>query len=562
MRRMRSTLCWLPLLLALAATACAPPAPKADLVLHHGKLVTVDAQHPEAQAIAIQGDTIAAVGSDAEIAPWIGPQTKVIDLGGKLAIPGFVEGHGHFLSLGEAKMALDLTTAKSWDEIVEKVRQAAAKAQPGEWILGGGWHQDKWESRPEPNVEGFPVHAALSAAAPDNPVLLSHASGHAAFANAAAMAAGGVTAATPDPPGGEILRDAAGQPTGLFREEAEALVSRQGPPSEAELLKAIELASEDCLAKGVTSFQDAGSPVPLVDLYRRLAAEKKLRLRLWVMFRDLDERIAAALPSYEAAPPDEFFKAGGIKHAADGALGSRGAWLLAPYSDQPGSTGLNTTPIPVIEATAKLAIDHGLQLCVHAIGDRANRETLDLFARTFAAHPEKKDLRWRVEHAQHLDPADIPRFAQLGVIASMQAIHCTSDGPWVPARLGAERCAAGAYVWRQLLDSGAVVSNGTDAPVEDVDPIPGFYAAVTRQMKNGEAFYPAEKMTREEALKAYTLSAAYAAFQENQKGSLTAGKLADITVLSRDLMTIPEDEIPGTQVVMTIVGGKVAFERK
>lgn len=551
-------------LVALAlplALACAAPSPKpADFVLTGGKIATQDPARPLAEALAVSGDRIAAVGSAAEIAAFIGPATKVVSLEGRFAMPGFIEGHGHFLGVGQARMQLDLTTAKSWEEIVAKVAEEAKTAAPGAWILGGGWHQEKWERVPEPQVEGFPVHNALSAASPNNPVFLDHSSGHAVFVNAKAMELGGVSAATPNPEGGEILRDALGRPTGLFRETAASLVARQTPPTEAELLEAIDLASEECLRKGVTSFQDAGSSVSLVNLYGQLAAENKLRLRLWVMYMDSNEALRAALAQGKPAA-NSFFEAGGIKHQIDGALGSRGAWLLAPYSDLPSSTGLNTTTLATIEESAAIAVENRLQLCVHAIGDRANRETLDLFERTFKAHPDKKDLRWRVEHAQHLDPADIPRFAQLGVVASMQAVHCTSDGPWVPQRLGEERSRSGAYVWRQLIASGAVVSNGTDAPVEDVNPIPGFYAAVTRRMKNGAAFFPEEKMTREEALAAYTTQAAYAAFEENDKGLLAPGKLADIVVLSQDLLTVPEDKILDTQVLTTIVSGKIVYQR-
>jgi len=554
----------LPLALALLLTACAPgvPAPPpADRVLTHGKIVTLDEAVPIAEALAIRGDRILAVGTVEEIEALIGPETEVIDLGGQLAIPGFIEGHGHFLGVGEARMQLDLMHGANWDEVVALVAEAVAGAEPGEWITGRGWHQEKWDRVPEPNVEGIPYHDSLSAISPDNPVVLTHASGHASFANARAMELGGVTAATPDPPGGTILRAPDGTPIGAFRETASDLVARKTPPTEAERIRAVELAGEDCLSKGITSFQDAGSTVDLVDLYRRLAEEGKLPVRLWVMLRDSNESLAAAIPRYAAAEPDPWFKVGGIKHAIDGALGSHGAWLLEPYSDLPESTGLNTTPIATIEESAELAIDHGLQLCVHAIGDRANRETLDLYERTFAAHPDKKDLRWRIEHAQHLAPEDIPRFARLGVIASMQAVHCTSDGPWVPQRLGAERSALGAYMWRALLDSGAVVTNGTDAPVEDVDPIPSFYAAVTRRLADGTEFYPEQTMTRMEALRSYTLSNAYAAFEETLKGTLSPGKLADITVLSRDILTVPEEEIPGTEVVYTLVGGEVAYAR-
>jgi predicted amidohydrolase YtcJ len=545
------------------AAACHPPAPAvepAELVLRNGKIATVDPARPEARALAARGDAIVAVGSEEEIRPYVGPSTRVIDLEGRLAIPGFIEGHGHFLSVGRAKMQLALAKARNWEEIVAMVAEAAKTAAPGTWITGRGWHQEKWDATPEPNVDGIPFHHGLSAVSPDNPVLLDHASGHAVFANAKAMQLAGVSAATADPEGGTIVRDAAGNPTGYFRETAADLVERQGPPTEAEVLQAIDLATDECLGKGISSFQDAGSPVELVDLYRRLADEGTLRLRLWVMFRDANAKLAEAIPRHRALPANRYFKAGGIKHAIDGALGSHGGWLLEPYTDLPSSTGLNITPIPVIEESARLALAHGLQLCVHAIGDRANRETLDLFERNLAGSADGRKLRWRVEHAQHLHPDDVPRFAELGVVASMQAVHCTSDGPWVPARLGAERAASGAYVWRSLLDAGAVVSNGTDAPVEDVSPIASFYSAVARRLSNGEAFYPAQRMSREEALASYTLSAAYAAFQEGEKGSLAPGKLADVTVLDRDILTVPEEEIPATQVVYTIVGGKVAYE--
>jgi predicted amidohydrolase YtcJ len=547
------------------ASSCRPPGPPvepADLVLTGGKIVTLDDARPEARALAARRDSIVAVGSEEEIRPFVGPATRVIDLGGRLAIPGFIEGHGHFLGLGQSRMQLDLTRARTWEEIVAMVAEAARSAEPGAWLTGRGWHQEKWEHPPAPNLEGLPFHASLSAVSPDNPVVLEHASGHAVFANARAMELGGVTAATPDPPGGTIVRDATGAPIGYFRETASGLVERQGRPTEAEVLRAIELATDESLAKGIASFQDAGSPVELVELYRRLADEGKLRLRLWVMYRDRNDRLAAAIPRHLALPPSRFFRAGGIKHTLDGALGSHGAWLLEPYADLPGSTGLNTTPLPVVEESARLALEHGLQLCVHSIGDRANRETLDLFERAFAGRPDGKDRRWRIEHAQHLHPDDIPRFARLGVIASMQGVHCTSDGPWVPERLGAERSRSGAYVWRSLLDSGAVVSNGTDAPVEDVSPIASFYASVSRRMANGESFYPEQRMTRQEALRSYTLSPAYAAFQEGEKGSLSPGKLADVTVLDRDILTIPEEEIPATQVVYTVVGGKVAYSRR
>jgi predicted amidohydrolase YtcJ len=554
----------------LALCACAAFAQPADLVLLNGKIVTVNAAQPVVQALAARGDRITALGSNADAAKWIGPQTRVIDLHGQLAIPGFIEGHGHFTGVGEYRLGLDLREAKTWDQIVAQVARAAKQAKPGEWILGRGWHQSKWDHAPDPNVEGFPLHASLDAVSPDNPVLLTHASGHAVFVNAKAMEAAGITRETKNPAGGEILKDASGAPTGLLRETAQQLANRAHEAflakrtkeqAAADLRKVIEIASKECLSKGITSFEDAGSPLETADMFRAMAARNELTLRLWVMLRG-PGTTGADLEKYRT------IDAGGsrltiraIKHYMDGALGSRGAWLLAPYADKPDSTGLNVEEPSAIHAAAELAIAHGYQLCVHAIGDRANRVVLDNYESVFKEHPDKKDLRWRIEHAQHIDPADIPRFGKLGVIAAMQAIHCTSDAPYVLLRLGPKRAEEGAYVWQKLMKSGAVVANGTDAPVEDVSPIANYYAAVTRRTKDGTVFYGDQRMSRDEALKSYTWNNAFAAFQEKEKGSLEVGKLADITVLSKDILTVPENQILATDVKYTIVGGKVMFEQ-
>ena len=579
-RPMRKTICrraWTLVSLASLAFltfACAgkPKVEPATLVLNQGKIVTVDDQKPEAQALAARGDTIVAVGTNEEIKPYIGPQTRVVDLRGRLAIPGFIDGHGHFTGVGEARITLNLTKVKNWDEVVAMVKDAALKARPGEWIRGRGWHQDKWDQKPQPAVEGFPTHHSLSGASPNNPVVLTHSSGHASFANAKAMELAGVTGRTPNPPGGEILKDQKGAPTGLFRETASRLLraaydkAREGMKPEeleAETRREVQLADEEVVAKGVTSFQDAGSSFETIDVFKRVAAEGKLGVRLFVMIRDTNERMAMRLSASRLIDGhDRHLTVRAIKHTIDGALGSRGAWLLEPYSDLPSSTGLNTTPVATVEETAKLAMANGYQLCVHAIGDRANRETLNIFEAAFKANSDKKDVRWRVEHAQHLSLADIPRFGQLGVIASMQGIHCTSDAVFVPARLGDRRSEEGAYVWQKLMKSGAVVSNGTDAPVEDVDPLPNFYATVTRKLADGSTFYPDQRMSRAEALRSYTLNAAFAAFEEASKGSLKAGKLADIVVLSKDILTVPEEEIKDARVDYTIVGGKVLHEVK
>jgi len=560
--------------LALVLVACErkPTVEPATLVLNQGKIATVDEQKPEAQALAARGDTIVAVGTNEEIAAYVGPQTRVVDLAGRLAIPGFIEGHGHFTGVGEARIVLNLMSVKNWDEVVAMVKEAAAKAGPGVWIRGRGWHQEKWDKRPEPAVEGFPTHHSLSAVSPDNPVVLGHSSGHASFANAKAMELAGVTRRTRNPPGGEILKDAKGEPTGLFRETADGLLdaaydkAREGmkpEEREAEIRRQVQLAVEEAVSKGVTSFQDAGSSFETIDVFKKVAAEGNLALRLWVMIRDSNERMAQKLASYRLVDGyGKHLTIRAIKHTLDGALGSRGAWLLEPYSDMRSSTGLETTPVATVEETAGLALANGYQLCVHAIGDRANREALNIFEAAFQAHPDKKDLRWRIEHAQHLHPADIPRFGKLGVIASMQGIHCTSDAVFVPARLGAKRSEEGAYVWQKLMKSGAIVSNGTDAPVEDVDPIVSYYATVTRRLKDGSTFYPDQRMSRQEALRSYTRNAAYAAFEEGSKGSLGVGKLADVTVLSKDILTVPDEEIRSARVDYTIVGGKVVYEKK
>jgi len=551
----------------IVAAAAAQPA---ELVLRNGKIATMNPAQPTAEALAARGGRIVALGGSADVQPLIGAHTRVIDLHGQLAIPGFIEGHAHFTGIGEYRLGLDLREARTWDDIVAQVARAARQARPGEWIVGRGWHQSKWATPPDPNVEGFPLHASLDAVSGDHPVLLEHASGHASFVNAKAMELAGVTRATPNPKGGEILKDAAGDPTGLLREAAQGLVSRaleqwraQRTPAEqaADLHKMIGLATAECLAKGITTFEDAGSPPGTVDVFRRMAENHELGLRLWVMLRESNQKLEADLDRYRTiGAGGDFLTVRAIKRYMDGALGSRGAWLLEPYTDSPGSTGLNLEDPADIRRAAELAIRHGYQLCVHAIGDRANREVLNIYESVFREHPEQKDLRWRIEHAQHLNAADIPRFAQLGVIAAMQGIHCTSDAPFVILRLGPKRAEEGAYVWQKLMKSGAIVGNGTDAPVEDVSPIACFYASVTRKLKDGSVFYPDQRMTRQEALRSYTWNNAYAAFEEKLKGSLEPGKLADITVLSRDILTIPDDEIMATDVVYTIVGGKVAFE--
>ncbi len=541
----------------------------ADLVLLNGKIATMEQALPVVEALASRGERIVALGSTEQVKRLIGPNTKVIDLAGKFAMPGLIEGHAHFVGLGQSMMMLNHSTAKSWDDVVAQVAEAVRITPPGEWIIGRGWHQSKWDKAPDSNVDGYPTHDQISKVSPNNPVLLTHASGHMNFANAYAMRLASIDKDTRSPAGGEILRGADGEAIGVFRETAQGLVSQIRGRDEAKrsmaersdyFRRAVELASQECLRNGITSFQDAGSSLVTVDLLKRFAARGELPVRLWVMIRDANGRLEGQLASRKMIGfGDNRLTVRALKRSIDGALGPHGAWLLAPYSDHPSSTGLNTSTIESVTRTAELAIENDFQFCVHAIGDRANREVLDIFEKQFQQRPSRVSRRWRIEHAQHLDPVDIPRFAQMGVIASMQAVHCTSDAVFVPKRLGMRRSKEGAYVWRSLIDSGAIVTNGTDAPVENVSPFASLFAAVTRQLADDVTFFPEQNMTRDEALRSYTIDCAYAAFEENLKGSLVVGKLADIVVLSSDLLECEPAAILSTEVLTTIVGGKIAY---
>ncbi len=557
---------FLPAFLLINACANRPkPTHAATMVLFNGNIFTADSNKPKATALAIRGDSILYVGDDAGAQALADDETELVDLKGTFAMPGFIEGHGHFQGLGLSLQNLNLINTQTWDEIVDLVAAKAGTTQAGEWIEGRGWHQEKWTEPAGQTVNGYPYHDALSAASPQHPVVLRHASGHALIANDHAMQLAGISKETPDPLGGRIVRDASGRLTGVFEENAMSLITKplntwKNQRTEAEKQAAfdhtVELAAEACLKNGITSFQDAGSDFWEIDQYRRLAESGKLPLRLWVMIGQPQPQDYAKLADYpQIGLGNGYLTVRAVKAYLDGALGSYGAWLLEPYADKPGHYGQNTTPVADILSLAGACRKYGLQCCVHAIGDRGNREVLDVFEKNLG--PGQTDQRWRIEHAQHLDVADIPRFQQLGVVASMQAIHCISDAPFVVKRLGEARARTGAYVWRSLIDSGAHLANGTDAPVEDVNPLPCIYASVTRNRIDSEiVFFPEQKMSREEALLSYTLWNAYAAFEEKEKGSLTPGKRADIVVLSKDLLHCSDSDILETRVLRTIVGGR------
>jgi predicted amidohydrolase YtcJ len=555
----RAALC-----LALSAALAAVPratcaADAADLVLKDAVVHTVDAKRPRAEAVAVRGNRIVAVGSTADLQAFVGPKTRVLDLAGRTVVPGFDDAHAHMLGIGFARLDVDLVGTRSYAEVVERVSKAVKTRRPGEWVRGRGWHEGKWDAPASGAVRGFPTHDALSAVSPDNPVVLERADGHAVLANAKAMTSKGITRETKAPAGGEVIRNASGEATGVFVDNAEGLVD---PPerSPEEVRRALELAMDECLAKGVTSLTDAGAGTAVIALYREAAATGRLRTRLYVM--------AAGLPTMRALgrpdPGHGMLAVRAVKLYADGALGSRGAALLEPYADDPGNSGLLVTPPEGILEAARFALAHGFQVGTHAIGDRANRIVLDVYETALAEHPEAKDPRFRVEHAQILDTADIPRFGRLGVLAAMQGIHCPSDRPWAPKRLGSARVAEGAYVWRKLLDTGARILNGTDAPVEDVSPLQNFHATVTRQDASGQppgGFDPDQKLTRGEALRTMTLDAAYGSFAEKEKGSVEVGKLADLVVLSQDILSVPDDALMKTEVVATIMDGKLLYEK-
>ena len=557
-------------LLLITFTSCEKELDNSpDLILINGTIITMDENIPKVEAIAIKADTIQNIGTTKAIKELAGNNTKVIDLKGKFVMPGFFESHAHLLALGKSKLELDLSKASNWDAVIAIVAEATEKAQPGEWIIGRGWHQEKWDPVPEENVGGYPINTILSSATPYNPVLLKHASGHALITNKYTMNLAKVDTSTKNPKGGIIVRDSLKNAIGVFEEEAMSIITnlydkylanRSAAEIKIDREKVFQLAVKECLQYGITSFEDAGSTFDEIDFYKSEVDSNKLPIRLNVMIYEKNSNLEERIADYKILNyGNNHLTVRAIKKYIDGALGSRGAWMLSDYSDMPNNSGLNVTPLYTLRKAANIAIQNGFQMCTHAIGDKGNREILNIYEKTFKQNPDKTDLRWRVEHAQHLSRKDIPRFAKLNVIAAMQGIHATSDAPFVRKRLGRERAKRGAYVWRKLIDSGTIICNGTDAPIESVNTIANYFATVTRQQANGNLFFPEEKMTRIEALKSYTINGAYAAFQEDKLGSLKIGKLADITILSKNLLSVPDYKLKNTTVEMTIIGGKIKY---
>ncbi len=545
--------------LAVAASPAAaqPPAP-ADLIVTNARIYTADDARPRVEALAVRGGRIAFIGSAREAEALRGAATRVVDAGGETVIPGMVDAHAHFAGLAETLRSVDLTGTRSQAEAVARVVARATTLPPGTWIQGRGWDQNAWgDTR-------FPTHDALSAAVPGHPVYLTRVDGHAAWVNSAAMQRAGLTRAARDPDGGKILRDAAGAPTGVLIDRAQGLVSRAIPePTRAETRQGLTDAMAVMHRWGLTGMHDAGASRALIDLYDEMAAAGALPLRLYVMIGD----DSAALAHYFAKGPvagahDGRLWVRAVKLYADGAMGSRGAALLEPYSDDPNNMGLLLSAPAHIRDVAARGLAAGFQVNTHAIGDRGNRVVLDAYEQALAARPTA-DHRFRVEHAQVLHSDDLPRFAQLGVIPSMQASHQTSDMYWVGKRLGPTRT-LGAYAWRSLLESGVVIPNGSDFPVEAVNPLISFHAAIARQDARdwpAGGWLPEQRMTREEALKSMTLWPAYAGFQEGELGSLSVGKRADFVILDRDIMRVPAELVLGTRVRSTWLGGREVYRQ-
>ena len=540
-----------------------PPADPADVVFVNGNVYTVNEKQPRAEAIAVKGDRIVFVGSNANAKRFQGGETRVIDLHGATVLPGMTDAHYHFIGVGQREMNLNLEGITNLEVFLAKVKERVDRTKPEEWVTGRGWIETFWK----PPV--FPTRWDLDKISPNNPVFLTRADGHGAVANSAALKIGGVTKESKDPFGGQILRDKqTGEPVGMLLDNAQGFVSRHIPaPTQAEIQQAIILANKRSIELGLTQIQDPGGSYRDVDLYKKLYGEGKLKLRIYkAVYGPGPEakRLLSEGPIIEAF--GNRFNLRTIKVVSDGALGSRGAALLAPYSDTPDSSGFLRVKEEDLLPMLKEALQKGIQVQTHAIGDYANRFILDEYEKALNAVPKDQrkiaEPRWRDEHSQIVNPVDIPRFAKLGIIPSMQPSHAIGDLHFAPSRLGTERL-NGAYAWNSFLKSGVIVPGGSDAPVERGEPMIEFYAAVARKDIrgfSGEGWHPEEKVTRDQALKMLTIWPAYAAFEESLRGSIEVGKLADLTVLSADIMNIPEMEILKTHCVMTVIGGEVVYE--
>jgi len=551
------------LLAGLAAVAGTPiaasaaPGRRADLIVTAATIRTGDPSLPFAQSFAVRDGRIALVGSRQDVRALYGPGTQSLDLGNAVVWPGLIDAHLHFLAVGLALHEVDLAHVTSYEEVVRRT-VAFANGSRDPWIVGDGWDQNLWPDKQ------FPNHAALSAAIPDRPVVLHRVDGHALLANAKAMALAGVTASTAEPSGGRILRDASGAPTGVFVDNAMGLIARAiPPPSQAQLVRASEAALKECHRWGLTAIGDPGVDQNGLDAYEELLREGRYTLRNHAMLAGSDDALVAR---WLQRGPQTLAHGGrlsvrAIKLYVDGALGSRGAALLAPYSDDPGNTGLLRLTQAQIQSVGERALPAGFQVCTHAIGDRGNRVVLDAYEAALRRSRAVHDHRWRIEHAQVLAPDDVPRFARLGVTASMQTTHQVSDMPWAQARLGPQRV-LGAYAWRSLLDTGVPIANGTDAPVEAVNSLRTFHAAIARQNEANQppgGWYPRQRMTRDEAFKSMTSWAARACFLDGAAGTLEPGKYADFVVLDRDPMRIAPEEIMSTRILATFSGGERVY---
>ena len=554
----------LPILgLLLAACATSAPVAPTELVLRNATIYTGDSLAPTATAVAVQGGKIVYVGDEAGVAAYIDKATETIDLAGRFVYPGFVDAHAHFTGIGQREQRLNLEGTSTKDAFLAKVEAAVAKAKPGEWVTGRGWIETFWS----PPV--FPTRHDLDRIAPNNPVLLTRADGHASIVNSAALKLAGVTGRSVVPAGGAINLDPDGEPTGMLIDAAQGLVRGLVPePTEEELERALVLASERSVRLGWTQLHDAHGSWAEVARMRKLYGEGRIQVRLYKTISG-PSREADSLIALGPQPPefDDHFTLRDLKLVMDGALGSRGAALLEPYSDDPTTTGLITTDTIAALDMATRALRAGVQVEIHAIGDRGNRASLDLFEAAFKVVPpaERKvaEPRWRIEHAQIIAPVDLPRFKSLGLIASMQASHAIGDLFFVPRRIGVSRT-AGAYAWHSMLAMGVPVAGGTDAPVERGEPMIEFYAAVARKSldgKDGPGWHPEEKVSRAEALLMFTWFPAFASFQEDRSGRIATGMRGDFTVLDRDIMKIPEAEILKTTNVLTVIGGKVVFRK-